>query len=64
MIQCTVGAGQKNVCKEENAVRKGEVQNTVLEGCLDIVLGDVLTDIEASLHKMPRQCLAYSEKRY
>ena len=31
-------------------LRKGEIQNTVLEVCLDIFLGDVLADIEASLH--------------
>ena len=31
-------------------LRKGEIQNTMLEACLDIFLGDVLTDIEASLH--------------
>ena len=31
-------------------LRKGEIQNTVLEACLDIFLGDVLADIEASPH--------------
>ena len=29
---------------------KGEVQYTVFEACLDVLLGDVLADIEASLH--------------
>jgi len=31
-------------------LRKGEVQYTVFEACLDVLLGDVLADIEASLH--------------
>ena len=31
-------------------LRKGEIQNSMLEACLDIFLGDVLADIEASLH--------------
>ena len=31
-------------------LRNGEIQNTVLKACLDIFLGDVLADIEASLH--------------
>jgi len=31
-------------------LRKGEIQNSMLEACLDIFFGDVLADIEASLH--------------
>ncbi len=31
-------------------LRKGEVQYTVFETCFDVLLGDVLADIEASLH--------------
>ena len=31
-------------------LRKGEIQNPVLEACLDVLLGDVFADIEASLH--------------
>ena len=31
-------------------LRKGEIQNSMLESCLDIFFGDVLADIEASLH--------------
>ena len=31
-------------------LRKGEVQYTVPEACLDVLLGDVLAYIEASLH--------------
>ena len=31
-------------------LRKGEIQYTVFEACLDVFLGDVLADIEASLH--------------
>ena len=32
-------------------LRKGEIQYTVLEFCLDVFLGDVLTDIEVPLQR-------------
>jgi len=38
---------------------KDEIQDTVLEGCLDVFFSDVLADIEASLHRSGVALLPY-----